>query len=154
NGTADIFVKDLQTGTIVRASTDASGGESNGDSFDPSISADGRYVAFSSHADNLVAGDAGSTSNVFVKDLQTGTITQLTTGPGGAKPDGSSYTPFISADGHFVAFNSTASNLVAGDTNFNNDIFLANVANAGTVGLTATSPALPSDVAVDWGDAT
>src|ERR1051326_6265120 len=154
NGQADIFVKDLQTGAIVRASTDASGGEANGSSSDPSISADGRYVAFSSNAHNLVAGDAGSTTNVFVKDLQTGTITRLSEGQGGTEPDGSSNTPFISADGHLVAFNSDAGNLVAGDTNFNNDIFLANVANAGTVGLRVTSPALPSDITIDWGDTT
>jgi hypothetical protein len=161
-GVGDVFVKDLQTGAIVLASTDASGGQANSQSDDPTISADGRYVAFHSQANNLVPADAGLpfSDNVFVKDLDTGAITQLSEGQEGAAPNGGSGSPFISADGSFVVFDSGASNLVGGPPNGNNNVFLANVANAvadqanaGTVGLTVTSPAaIPSDISIDWGD--
>jgi Tol biopolymer transport system component len=89
-----------------------------------SISADGRFVAFSSFADNLVAGDTNGTYDVFVKDLQTGTITRVSTDSAGTQGNSASLNPPISADGRFVAFDSEASNLVADDTNGHRDVFV------------------------------
>jgi Tol biopolymer transport system component len=72
NGSADVFVHDLQTGTATRVSVDSAGVEGNGNSNAPSISADGRSVAFESDADNLVAGDTNTAPDIFVDDLQAG----------------------------------------------------------------------------------
>ncbi|HMJ31064.1 MAG TPA: hypothetical protein VK512_20330, partial [Xanthobacteraceae bacterium] len=130
NGTGDVFVRDLQTGAITRVSTNASGDQGNSASGDPSISADGRYVAFYSSASNLVPGDTNFLADVFVRDLQTGAITRVSTnasgvqGNGGEHPSVSSWSPSISADGRYVAFDSYASNLVPGDTNGYADVFV------------------------------
>ena len=129
NGTRDVFVKDLQTGFITRASTDSSGNQANGNvhPFNKlAISADGRYVAFASTATNLVPGDTNGTYDVFVKDLQTGSTTRVSTDSPGNQGNGQSFDPVISADGRYVAFNSEASNLVPGDTH-GNDVFVKDV---------------------------
>ncbi|MHB8835247.1 MAG: hypothetical protein ACYC9Y_06015 [Candidatus Methylomirabilia bacterium] len=123
NGVADVFVKDLQSGAIVRASTGSGGEEAANSSAAAAISADGRFVAFESKANNLVAGDTGA-YDVFVKNLQTGALDRVSTSGSGAQADGSSAAPAISADGRFVAFQSTATNLVAGDTGGKCDIFV------------------------------
>jgi len=127
NGTTDIFVRDLQERTtiFVSVSGTASG---NGLSGSPVISADGRFVAFVSKASNLVAGDTNGTADVFVRDLlPPGTTTLVSvsgTASGNGPGNGPSVSPVISADGRFVAFESDASNLVAGDTNGNRDVFV------------------------------
>ncbi|MGV3605399.1 MAG: dockerin type I domain-containing protein [Planctomycetaceae bacterium] len=118
NRSWDIFVRDNQTGICSRVSTDSSGGEANGDSYFPSISADGRYVAFQSFATNLVAGDTNGYADIFVKDLLTGALNRIGSG------NGDSSTPIISGNGRYVAFSSTASNLVSGDGNVAADIFV------------------------------
>jgi Tol biopolymer transport system component/Ca2+-binding RTX toxin-like protein len=124
NGVPDVFVKDLQTGAITLASSDAWGNQGYGDSFQPSISADGRYVAFYSLADNLVPGDTNWTYDMFVKDLQTGAITRVSTDARSDQGNGDSSEPSISADGRYVAFTSFADNLVPGDTNGTLDVFV------------------------------
>ena len=127
NGTGGVFVKDLQTGTIVRASTAADGTQANGGLIRSiSISADGRYVAFTSNATNLVAGDTNSCPDVFVKDLQTGTIVRASTAADGTQANSGLHdaSSAISADGRYVAFDSIATNLVAGDTNSCQDVFV------------------------------
>ena len=90
----------------------------------PAISAHGRYVAFSSDASNLVAGDTNNTGDVFVRDRKTHVTRRVSVGPGGAQANGDSYAPAISAHGRYVAFDSDASNLVAGDTNNTDDVFV------------------------------
>ncbi len=117
NGTSDIFVKDLETGELTRVSTNALGWQAYGDSLNPSISADGRYVTFESWSARLVDGDTGEFKDVFLKDLHTGAITRLSTNASGDEGNNSSYGPEISADGKYVTFSSLASNLVPGDTN-------------------------------------
>ncbi|MCB1088794.1 MAG: PD40 domain-containing protein, partial [Verrucomicrobiae bacterium] len=112
------------TGAITRVSTDASGTQANGDSYDPSLSADGQFVAFYSLASNLVAGDTNGTYDIFVKDLTNGAITRVSTDAFGAQANNGSYFPFLSADGQFVAFYSDASSLITGDTNGVADIFV------------------------------
>jgi Tol biopolymer transport system component len=124
NGAQDIFVHDRQTGTTERVSVDSSGTQGNNVSFDPSISADGRFVAFTSFASNLVSGDTNGTSDVFVHDRQTGTTERVSVDSSGTQGNGSCLVPSISADGRFVTFSSFASNLVSGDTNGTSDIFV------------------------------
>ncbi|HEY9821824.1 MAG TPA: DUF4347 domain-containing protein [Candidatus Sericytochromatia bacterium] len=124
NNTSDIFVYDRQTDTTRRVSVNSSGTQGNGFSQSPSISADGRYVAFNSDASNLVSSDTNNTSDIFVHDLQTDTTRRVSINSNGTQGNSASYRPSISADGRYVAFNSDASNLVSGDTNNTSDIFV------------------------------
>ncbi len=119
----DTFVRDRQTGTTTRVAVSSTGEQGNGDSpwhnMDPppSISGDGRYVAFSSGADNLAVGDTNGAEDMFVRDRQTGTTTRVSVSSTGEQGNGDSLSPSISEDGRYVAFLSKATNLVAGDTN-------------------------------------
>lgn len=124
NGSRDVFVRDVVMGTTVRASVDSAGIQGDSSSMAASISGDGRFVVFESSASNLVAGDTNGWADIFVRDLVAGTTVRVSVGPGGAEADGRSYQPAISADGRTVAFASTATNLVAGDTNGWCDVFL------------------------------
>lgn len=123
----DVFVRDRQNGTTIRASV-SSGGDpaDNGGSW-PSISADGRWVAFESLANNLVAGDTNLKSDVFVHDLQSGTTVRVSVSTAGGQGDNTSHLfdshHVISGKGRFVVFSSSATNLVVGDTNNTFDVF-------------------------------
>jgi len=136
-GFIDIFVHDRdkdgngtydEVGAIstVRVSVDSAGNEATEASVNPSISANGRYVAFSSFATDLVG--AGNDNNgkfdIFVHDLQTGTTIRVSVDSGGREANGDSNSPSISGDGRYVAFESSAPDLVAGDTNGKVDIFV------------------------------
>ena len=123
NGANDIFVKNRLTGVTIRVSTDSAGAQSNGGSVQLAISADGRYVAFDSQADNLVASDVNTQPDVFVKDTYTGTTIRVSENSGGTGGDSISRTNGISDDGHYVVFESGSTNLVVGDTNGTSDIF-------------------------------
>ncbi|PYS19081.1 MAG: hypothetical protein DMG11_32145, partial [Acidobacteria bacterium] len=133
NQTADIFVRDMQTGTAQRVSVASDGTQADGLSYEQSISADGRYVAFRSFATNLVTGNvnhstcAGSgqtnPSDVYVHDRQTGTTELVSVGMTGVQ-DGCSWSPSISGDGRFVAFISAATTLIPSDTNAAWDVFV------------------------------
>ncbi|MBR1124542.1 PD40 domain-containing protein [Bradyrhizobium lablabi] len=124
NGAYDIFVKDLTTGAVTRVSVDAAGAEGDGYSDTPVFSPDGNKIAFQSSASNLVAGDTNNATDVFVKDLTTGTVTLVSVNGVGAQGNLASGTPVFSPDGNKVAFQSGASNLVPGDTNDSFDIFV------------------------------
>ncbi len=124
NGKRDIFVRDLQTGQIRRVSVNTKGTEANGASIDPSLSADGRFVAFSSAATNLVPGDTNGAKDIFVHDRQTRVTNRVSLRTGVAQARGGSYAPVLSGDGRLVAFQSDAANLVVGDTNRTTDIFV------------------------------
>ena len=124
NNDPDIFVRDRQFGTTERVSVNSSGAEGNDLSVDTSISADGRYVAFYSEASNLVAGDTNGTADVFVRDRQTSTTERISVASGGGQGNVHSVRPSITPDGRFVAFDANAYNLVAGDTNDANDVFV------------------------------
>ena len=120
NDAQDVFVRDRTTGATTRVSMSTRGTQGNGSSFGPAaISANGRYVAFSSLATNLVA---GATGGVFVRDRVTGATTLVSVATSGAKANGGE--PAISPDGRYVAFISEAGNLVAGDTNERPDVFV------------------------------
>ncbi|MEK7817442.1 MAG: hypothetical protein AAB281_04225, partial [Actinomycetota bacterium] len=139
NSKADIFVKDTWTGATSLGSSDAAGDEGNGHSNYPAISGDGRYVAFQSYASNLVIGDGNSKLDIFVKDTQTGTTTRVSTSSAGAEGNGNSNEPSISADGSYVAFQSSSSNLVNGDTTGHTDIFVKNTKNGSTTRVSTDS---------------
>ncbi|MEG4116648.1 calcium-binding protein [Microcoleus sp. N9_B4] len=124
NNTSDIFVRDRLTNITTRISVNSTGNQGNIGSFNPSISADGRFVAFDSLADNLVAADTNSTRDIFVHDIQTNTTTRVSVNSSGNQGNFGSITAAISADGRLVAFESNASNLVTDDTNGTSDIFV------------------------------
>ena len=130
----DVFVRDTQTNTTTRVSIDSDGMEGNMTSMYPSISADGHYVTFYSNASNFVDGDTNGKGDVFVRDTVANTTTRVSVDSSGVQGnDYSGGTSSISADGRYVAFESSASNLVSGDTNGTNDIFVRDtVANTTT----------------------
>ncbi len=131
NGMTDVFVRDRQAGTTERVSVDDAGNEAGDASYEPAISADGRYVVFRSTASNLVAGDTNGLMDIFVRDRQNSTTSRVSMSSAGAQGNGSSYEPAISGDGRLIAFRSSASNLVSGDTNGVSDIFIRDT-QAGT----------------------
>jgi hypothetical protein len=126
NGFTHVFVKDTQTGALTLASADATGLQGNGDSNNPSISSDGRFVAFDSAADNLVPGDTLGINDVFVKLVGTDEIIRVSVAEDGlTQGDAASLNASISADGRYVGFESEASNLVLNDANGLRDVFRA-----------------------------
>jgi Tol biopolymer transport system component len=124
NGTAEVFVRDRVAQLTRRVSVGPGGQQANSGSFDPAISADGRFVAFPSSATNLVAGDTNDTFDVFVRDREAQLTRRVSVGAAGQQANSYSFDPAISAHGRFVAFVSVASNLVAGDTNNTHDVFV------------------------------
>jgi len=124
NGRQDVFVKDVFSARIERASVAGNGGDPNDHSFDPALSADGRYVVFASDAGNLISGDSNGWTDVFVRDRVAQTTTRDSVSSAGAQGNFYSLGPAISDDGRYVVFTSLASNLVAGDTNNSLDVFL------------------------------
>jgi Tol biopolymer transport system component len=124
NGLDDVFVHDRLTGETTRVSVSSAGTQANQGCFTPSLDAKGRFVAFSSSADNLGPGDTNGESDVFVHDRKTGETTRVSLSSTGAEGNGDSQLPALDAKGRFVAFQSLASNLVAGDTNGQRDVFV------------------------------
>ena len=139
NSSSDVFVHDRQTGATTRVSVDSSGVEGNGNSFSPDISDDGRLVAFYSFATNLVTGDTNNAPDVFVHDLVSGVTERASVDSAGVEGNGRSLLPAISRDGHFVAFYSLATNLVAGDTNGSDDVFVHDRQSGATVRVSVDS---------------
>jgi Tol biopolymer transport system component len=135
--TVDIYVKDLETGAIMVVSTADDGTKGNGDSSDPSLSADGTRVAFSSASTNLDPADMTSDIDVYVKDLATGDITLASIADDGSKADGSSSAPSLSSDGSTVAFSSFATNLDAADDDVAEDVYVKDL--GGDLVLASTS---------------
>ncbi|MCG8405951.1 MAG: hypothetical protein MI923_12215 [Phycisphaerales bacterium] len=126
NAASDVFVHDRETGITTRVSVDSDGNEANGSSTMADISADGRYVAFASDAPDLVPGDANAASDVFVHDRQTGDTIRVSIDSNGVEGNMGSFSPAISADGRFTAFESNATNLdlIVADANGVADIFV------------------------------
>jgi Tol biopolymer transport system component len=129
NGVTDIFVHDRMLTTTTRVSVTMTGAQADGGSSNPRISGDGRYVAFVSSATNLVPGDTNGVDDVFLHDRVLGTTTRVSVTTGGVQADGASSDAFLSWNGQVVTFSSYATNLVAGDGNGREDVF---VYDAGT----------------------
>ncbi len=132
NGVADIFVRDTTDRTTTRVSVGNGGGQAEGASSIPSISANGRYVAFLSADDHLAAGSASqNAADVYVRDLVDGTTQRVSASSAGEPADADSSQPALSVNGDHVVFTSDADNLVPGDTNGRTDVFLRDL-RAGT----------------------
>ncbi|MEG3991140.1 calcium-binding protein, partial [Microcoleus sp. S28C3] len=138
NDKSDIFVRDTLTNTTTRVSVDSAGNQANNafvsvgrlslsGSSSPSISADGRFVAFDSYATNLVPEDTNNADDIFVRDILTNTTIRVSVDSAGNQGNSTSFEPSISANGRFVAFRSDATNLVPGDTNNIDDIFVRDI---------------------------
>jgi hypothetical protein len=115
-GNTDVFIKDLQTGEVERASVADDESQANGGSFNATCSEDGRYVAFQSNANNLVVGDTNGADDIFVRDRELGTTVVCSVGYAGAISNYGSQDPRISGNGQFVLFLSSSSNMQSGDT--------------------------------------
>ncbi|HET7504427.1 MAG TPA: Ig-like domain-containing protein [Kofleriaceae bacterium] len=139
NNFDDVYLYDRGTRTLSRASVSSTGGEGNGASRHPRLSADGRYVVFDSSATNLVAGDSNVQIDVFRHDRVTGETIRVSVATGDAQASGGSATPDISDDGNRVVFASTAFDLVPGDTNGSIDVFLRDVAAGTTTRVSVNS---------------
>jgi len=129
NESVDIFLYDTQTGETQRVSVANDGAEADGGSSIPSISADGKLVVFNSRATNLVTGDTNNITDVFLRDLQSGTISRISVDSVGTEGNAISQGASISGNGQFVVFESSADNLVASDVNNINDLFIRDTVN-------------------------
>lgn len=139
NGVIDAFARDMTTGTTVRVSVSSAGVQGDGDSSFPSISANGRYVAFESFATGLVPGDTNSVRDVFVHDRVTGATVRASLGTGSVESNGGCGWASISAGGDLVAFESTAGNLVPGDGNGTYDVFVRDLGEDTLVRVSVSS---------------
>jgi len=124
NGAADLFLLDLMTGGLEIVSTDSSGAQHNGTWAGGDISGNGRLIAFTSDATNLVPGDTNDRRDVFVKDLTTGAVERVSVSSQGVQGSHHSALASISEDGRIIAFTSLADNLVPGDANGSEDVFI------------------------------
>jgi signal peptidase I len=154
NGLSDIFVRDRTLSTTRRISLGAGGVEADGLSEEPAISADGRFVAFSSQATNLVPGDVNGEADIFLHDLSTGNMKLVSIGESGSG-SGSSASPSISSSGRFVAFVSKVALIIA-DVNQFSDVYVRDSVNGRTTlvsvggkdtaaNASSSSPAISAD---------
>ncbi len=161
NDEDDIFVHDNYSGVTVLVSVSSSGGQGNGDSRDPSISADGRFVSFRSNATNLVAGDGNGTFDIFVHDRDAdengvfddagGILTErVSLDSAEVEANGSSYSSSVSADGRYVAFDSNATNLAGVDPNVLADVFVRDRQAGITLRASVNSDGEPADNGGSW----
>jgi Tol biopolymer transport system component len=157
NGARDIFVRDRATGATGLVSINNLGAQAGAASFFPSVSADGRFVAFESGAANLVTGDGNGDRDIFVRDLLAGTTERVSLNSiGNGGNSGSGGGAAIDADGSQVAFGSNATNLVLGDANGQMDVFVRDRATGltervslGPGGLEANGPSMNPSVSGD-----
>ena len=149
NGRRDVFVRNTTTGTITRASTtsptpaDPNGLQATGgDSDVAAMPADGRFVVFQSAATDLVAGDSNSSTDIFLKDLASGSVTRVSTDAFGQQLNNGSSSPAVSYSGRYLTFSSDATNVVSGavDSNAKIDVFRKDL-DTGEVSLVSVSAA-------------
>jgi hypothetical protein len=135
----DVFIHDRQTGVTELVSVSSTGAQSVLDSYFGTVSDDGRYVVFDSAGWNLVAGDSNNSWDEFIRDRVAGTTEFVDVSTAGVQGNAGSGSSMISGDGHFVAFSSDATNLVASDTNGKRDVFLRDLQNGTTTLMSVTS---------------
>ena len=129
NNAVDVFIRDRETNTTERISVNSLSVQGNDNSFHGSVSADGRYVVFTSYADNLVADDTNGKTDIFVRDRFRGLTKRISVNSAGEQGNDFSGTPSISDDGKHVVFTSYATNLVPGDTNGKYDVFVNEISS-------------------------
>jgi Tol biopolymer transport system component len=168
NGDVDVLVRDRIAGTTTRANADSSGIQGNFGAIYTAISGNGRFVAFASDAENLIASDTNDKGDEFIHDVVTGETFAVSVDPAGAVANSASFGySALSFDGKAVAFSSSATDLVAGDTNGYTDVFVDDRSayatwnsygdgHAGTLGIPALAPGwrpvLGSRLTVDVGN--
>jgi Tol biopolymer transport system component len=150
-----VYVRDRFLGTTEPVSLSTPGVPPNGSSGAPSISAEGRFVAFSSRAANLVPGDTNEAEDAFVRDRLARSTERVSVGRDGAQAYGKdpyylSAAPSISGDGRYVAFASAASNLVAGDTNDSADVFVRDRLAGRTERVSVSGDGAQADAVSDY----
>lgn len=150
NGNQDIFLRDLQLGTTERIDVATDGTESNQNSAFFDISADGRFVVFQSYASNLIPNDTNGVYDIFLRDRQLGTTERISNGISGAESNGHSSYPVISDDGRYIAYISQSTNLVPGDTNLYNDVFVYDQVLGTTERVNVSSTGEQSDLTCSY----
>ena len=124
NGVEDVILSDRNTGFIGRASYAADGGAPSHKATEATVSGDGRYISWTSRADNMVAGDTNNVEDVFRYDLETGTTERVSVSSAGQQGNAWSSYSSMSDDGRFVAFQAAANDLVPDDDNYGTDVFV------------------------------
>jgi Tol biopolymer transport system component len=145
NFSMDVLLRDVVAGTTALVSVGSHGEIGDGNSTNPRITPDGRFVAFESVAKNLVDGDMNDAQDIFVRDRVAGTTTRVNVASDGTEANGWNYVDAISADGNLVLFESYASNLVADDTNGYSDLFLHDVAAGTTIRVSTAADGTEGD---------
>lgn len=147
NGNADVFLHDRKKGTTTRVSVATGGVQTDGSSFEPCVSNNGRWVSWDSDGDDLVAGDTNGTDDMFVHDVKKNVTVCASVAPDGTTV-GDSYSfavQSLSADGRWLAFQSHSTNLVTGDTNLADDIFLRDLKKGVTTRISVATDGTESD---------
>ena len=139
NNRQDIFVYDRESKSMERVSVDSKGNQADHYSLNPSISGDGRYVAFMSSAENLVDHDNNGQVDIFVHDRQEKTTSLVSVSLEGKSGNTRSLHPVISTNGRYVAFESAANNLVEDDLNESSDVFVRDMQENKTELVSLTS---------------
>jgi Tol biopolymer transport system component len=153
---SNIYLRDMDEGITSRVSISTAGTQTNGNSYKPDISTDGRLICFHSGANNLVSGDTNSKFDIFLRDTALEITSRISVSTAGTQSNGRSFDAVISADGRYIAFDSEATNLVSDDTNGTMDVFLHEVAqgitsriSVNTAGIegngTSYKPSISSD---------
>ncbi len=145
NEAADVFLKDLDTGALVRVSTTSAGAPADGNSAAPAILPGGDAVAFQSLASNLSDDDANETWDIFLKTLSTGAVVRLSTTAAGVGLDGASTSPVVSPDGTRIAFVSVAANAHGGSTLGIAQVYVKILATGALVLVSADAAGKPGD---------
>lgn len=145
NTVGDVFLHDRLLRTTRLVSESSAHQQANSYSLAPSLSADGRYVAFKSFADNLVPADINSSSDVFIRDTLMETTQLVSVSLSGSPGNADSATPIISADGSLIVFDSFASDLVPNDINKVGDVFIRDLALATTTRVSVSTDGTQSN---------
>ena len=119
----DVYVRDMTRQRSERISVPAGGGQGNHHSTRPAISDNGRFVAFDSYANNMIADDTNGGTDVFLRDRLQNTTTRVSVGPGGEQANGESANAVMSRTGRIICFDSGADNLASDDTNEGSDVY-------------------------------
>ncbi len=151
NGKRDLFIRDRVAGTTSRISISSAGAQANGASNGPRISSDGRWVVFESDATNLVAGDTNGVTDIFLRDRLSSTTTRVSLNSAGQQANGGSTGGSVADDGLSVAFASSASNMVAGDTNNAVDMFLRNRSAGATARISVSTDGVQGNLSSSTG---